>query len=154
MSLKFLMAFKFNLTKKLTWEKNGDLSTPYNNHGQLSQVLLQLELSLVLIELTMEDQKNTAELLQRDSHLSQMIYLWNLSSKNMPSREKLMELQTVNSILIKLLHHLSPTKLFNLISDSLEKRRKNSLLVNSILSGIIMTYLIKVSLMYPEEPHS
>jgi len=65
-----------------------------------------------------------------------------------------MELQTDYSILINPLHQLLPTKLLDLISDSLEKRKKNSLLVNLILSGIIMTYSTKVSLMSPEEPHS
>jgi hypothetical protein len=75
MSQRFPTAFKFNLIKKLTWEKNGDLLTPYNNLGQLNQELPHPALSLVLIQLIMEDLKNTAELLQRDTLLNQMIYL-------------------------------------------------------------------------------
>ena len=152
MSQRFPTAFKFNLIKKLTWEKNGDLLTPYNNLGQLNQELPHPALSLVLIQLIMEDLKNTAELLQRDTLLNQMIYLWNLLSKNMPSRERLMELQMENSISINQVHLQSPTKLLELISDSLERKRKSSLLVNLILSGIIMTLSIKVSLMSLKEP--
>jgi hypothetical protein len=65
-----------------------------------------------------------------------------------------MELQMENSISINQVHLQSPTKLLELISDSLERKRKSSLLVNLILSGIIMTLSIKVSLMSLKEPHS
>jgi hypothetical protein len=67
MSLRFQMAFKFNLILKLIWDTNLDHLTPYNNHGPPSHLMAHLAHLLELTQQLMEAQKSTIEKFQLDS---------------------------------------------------------------------------------------